>query len=706
MRKFIFTFFFLSPLFLFASNRLHIEANIDTINRKIHFDAFGINTERMFYRTLDDKGEMPGEITEDIMEAEDMIYRWPGGATSNFYHYFNNEAKGYGLQKDEVDNFDHPMKCNLPKGNPNCMTFEEYAPDNYVYSLLNLSDAYYQRYGKKKRVIWLPNILTFYLHNKSEISNLDKFSSLEEAEQGMKDGIISEDFFMRIKDIFDVYHILLEHSTIDLEGIEYGNEFYFHQVTTGSKFNEVNNGLSWLLNQNKYRNALKNHISLYRSTIEFLNKALFKDHPKIPTAVPVGIITKNGQQSNMNRLWNEAIRDSIIHMVDGIIHHFYFTEPDGPRINPINVEEPGNENIFYQIKKYADDFLHIRIPAVDQQYDTFFNLSETGKKMWLTEFNTSNGYFYGYFAEWQNTFMHAYFQFEAFLSFIDNENNNDVVKYAFPHLFVSFRNDYNYGAYAVETKPDGSYDKIKRATYGTYAMLGALARKEIRQISASVTNSDNLERKDLFTKVYFEPIDNNQDIVGNLIILFSNKSGEEIRLNPSKDIQFSSINYDYITLKNGSSEFLSADHFYTSNGHNYLNDSGEEDTNEYIHIQKESNISIDEDYILPGYSVGVLSFPIETEVITGVQDSKLSSSFELFPNPAGDILNIKLSESHKFNTENGWVVIDMIGKAHRVSAIHQSNTSVQMDISSLSAGMYYFILNSTDGLRTKSFVKQ
>lgn len=707
MRFLILTLAFFICHTTYAVNRIQIATNIDTLQREVRFDAIGINSERMFYRALDDNGRMPNEVLNDLMEAEDLVYRWPGGATGNFYHFFNGTAKGYGLLKEEVDNHDHPMSCNIPTG-PNCMTFEEYAPTNYIYNLLDFADTYNERFNKKKKIVWMPNIFSFYLHNKSEISQLDLYSTLEEAEQGMLNGEISENFFMHIKDIFDVYDILIQHPTIQLDGIEYGNEFYFHEIATGSKYNEVNNGLTWLFNQNKYRKAMRDHMSIYRSIIEFCNSAFFARGPKVPTAAPVGIINRLGGQANMNKIWNEGIRDSILPLVDGIIHHFYFKEPDGPRVVPIEAENPEHVEDLKLIKQLADDFIHDRIPEVDQHYDNFFKLSENDKKMWLTEFNTDNGYFYGYFAEWQNTFFHAYFQFEAFISFIDNFHNNDVVKYAFPHNWVDRRNDFSYGAYGVITEPDGSYDKIKRTTYSTYSLLGSLAKRNLKKIDAQVSNTQQIGRENLFTKVYFEENTTGESI-GNLIFVFSNKSGEDILIQPNEDISFLSNNYETIDLEDGYAEYLSADHIYTSNGFTTVhNDSGVEDTTEYIYIHKKNNIQTDKDFTLPAYSVGFLSFPIQVDagVPTGIATNVRNKSLELYPNPTSDLLNIKLKNDEVLSSTAPWKIIDSQGRQQSVSTIAQNSQSLQIDIRHLPSGTYYFILKTNAGENTISFVKQ
>jgi hypothetical protein len=707
MRNFlIFLTFLLLNNLLFAQNNLKIEANIDSIKRKVQFDAMGVNTERMFYRILDDKGNVPAEIMEDILEGEDLIYRWPGGATSNFYHYFGDSAKGYGLSRAEVNGQDHPMRCNFNSTTDDCMTFELYAKHNYLTNLLQYADQYYAKFNKKKRVVWMPNIFTFYLHNKEEISKLDGISSIEEAATLMKNGTITADFYKRLKDVTDVYDILSNHPTIDLEGIEYGNEFFFHEPTTGLKYNYVNDKLLWLANQNKYKATLKSNVSLYRSIIQFYNSALFKRGPKIPTAIPAGIITNTGSQTNMNRIWNEGMRDSILPMVDGVIHHLYFYIFNAPKITPTKAEDANMVDSLIKIKKVADDYIHVKIPAIDNEYDKFFKLTQNGKKLWMTEFNTNNGYFDGMLAEWQNSFFHCSFQFEAFLSFIDNNINSNVIKYAFPHLWVTFAIDYNYGAYAVEVNQDGTYNKIKRTTYSAYSILGELSKHNLYKLNDSITNSKGLARQDLLIRTYYEPsIDSTTKEVGKLFVVFSNKSGQTLQFNPSTDLSILSQSTDQLSLSNIYAEYLSAAHFYSSNGYT-MTDSSDFKT-ENVNITRLNDIKSTDNINLPGYSIGYFSIPIldDERIITSSFD-QLVKNIELYPNPTKSSIQITFKDRQLLDSKIQWKVIDVIGKEQTVNITNQSNSTLQLDVSQLAKGMYHFVINSSNGQISKSFVVQ
>src|SRR5687768_15286168 len=100
MRKVLFftllAFQFLSN----AQNPVQLEVDLTDTLRKIRFDGMGFNTERMFYRILDNNENVPEPIFNELLEVGDQIYRWPGGATANFYHI---NKTGYGLSYYEVE---------------------------------------------------------------------------------------------------------------------------------------------------------------------------------------------------------------------------------------------------------------------------------------------------------------------------------------------------------------------------------------------------------------------------------------------------------------------------------------------------------------------------------------------------------------------------------------------------------------------------
>jgi|GEM_PF-5762184 len=700
-----------SCILLPAQNQLQLTFNLDSVGRQVNFDAMGVNVERMFYRMIDSNAKIPAEIFDDLLNAGDLIYRWPGGATANFYHYKGGLSKGYGLSRYEVESISHPMKCNATNdGSDNCMTFDMAAPRNYLYELLDYADAYYNRTGKKKKIVWLPNIFTFFIHNKEEITKLNAANSLEDAKKMVEDSIISLDFYERLKDNVDVYNILANHPTIDLLGIEYGNELYFHEVVTNIKYDATNSlsALIFAALKSRLDAEVRKGIHQVTTLVKFYNKEIVAKNPTLKTAIPVAIINYLGKHANANLLWNTAVNDSLINHVDGVIHHFYFKIPDGPRIDPRTAENPDMSDTLVKIKELADQFIHDRLPRVDGHYDQFFKLTSTNKKMWITEFNTDNGYFDGYLCEWQNTFFHSYFQYEAFISFIDNYHDNDMVKFAFPHLWVSYLNDANYGAYAVQVEPNGTYKKIRRTAFNTYEVLGSLINRDLRKIKFEYTNTKNYDRKDLFVKAYFEPGNGiEEDEIGKIYIAYTNKSGEAIKINPQNDFIIQGTQVDSLKLMKGFSRRLSAPHIYSSNGYTF-HDSTDE-TTENVTVEDILEIDPIEDHEIPGYSVGYVAFPIykkESGVPTANKELK-KQRLSIYPNPAQSSINIVADNKQIVDWQRGnFFITDITGKLIRVKVQERSGSTLKLDISGLPAGVYQFVYYLDNFQYTTPFVVQ
>lgn len=697
----------------FASNSLVIDFDLDSIGREVNFRSFGVNAERMFYRIQNADHQLPDEIRHDLYDAGDIIYRWPGGATANFYHFRGGSVHGYGLSRKEVESIPHPMSCNFLRDRTDyCMTFDRDSKRNFLYDFLEFADKYHKRTNKKLKTLWIPNLFTFFINDKGKIGILDSANTLEDVAEFANQGLVTQDFYDRIKDNVDVYKIMMDHPTLEVVGVEYGNEFYFHEVVTNIKYDGTNSLNSTIFReylQDTFQIVLNSGITEYRSLVEFYNKLLFTDYPKLETSVPAALIPFTGFQPNANLIWNIALRDSLLPLVDGVVHHFYFKISNGPRINPKTAEDANMASALDSIKMLADDFIYTRLPMVDDEFDKFFNLTANNKKMWMTEFNTDNGIFDGYLAEWQNTFFHSYFQFEAFLQFIDNYHNNDVVKFAFPHLWASHWNDANYGAYSARVNPRGIHAKMKRTTYYTYEILGHLADRTLYKIKNNVVNADSLTRKDLFTSVYYEAEDSEYTpATGRIYLLFCNKSGTPIRFTPNLDIITKGSDIDSLYLGNITGKYLSAPHIYSSNGITLLDTSDE--LTENVSINNVTEMSADEMVELPGYSQGYIAFDINDrrKKVTVVSSTKnlSKSALDVFPNPSSTSIRISLSEKGDFNFNTSkWKVVDMSGKEHRVAGQVQSN-QIQLNISQLANGMYQFIFEHRDGQATATFVKQ
>lgn len=707
-----FLLLFISHSLLFSQGALKLDINLDP-GRVIPFDAAGGNSERMYYRFKSANLPIPEEVINDLFNLGDQVMRWPGGATANFYHYNGGNAKGYGLSRYEVEFFNHTMTCNNANdGTDNCMTFDVAAPRNYLFDYLDFCDLYMERTGKKKRTVWIPNLLTFFVHDVNQLSLLDKANSMADVQQMVTNGEISQGFYDRLKENIDVYEILSNHPSIDLKGIEYGNELYFHPpvVILG---HDATNALPKLIfeaaKDRLYRDMAPG-ISRYRSLVDFYNKTLKPAEKNIKTGIPVSIIPHTGNQANFNSLYNSFVRDSLMSKVDALIHHFYF-KVDGNDADPYTIFD--NPTALEALKTSSDEFIHVRLPKVDTEYEKYFKMSANNKKMWITEFNLKHGNELvganvGYQRLWMNTFYHTYFLFESFLSFIDNDSDKDLVEYAFKHLWVGRYDDYNYSGYSVEANADGTYRKIKRASYATFEVLGGLTDKKLQKVEYNASNSLGLQRKDLLTRAYYEEGNSSDPSdAGTVYILFSNKSGNAMNINLYDDVNLFNGPFfmDTIIREQAFARLASAPLLNSSNGRTLTRPSNPEV--EDIQVSNITGIDPYGNFEIPGYAIGYLALPLSVRLVDSAVERPKSIPLSIYPNPASDIINIRALTKNSFSWTDGNIVLtDILGRSVKTKTLQAKDNFLQIDASGLAAGVYTITFTQGEEIATGRIVIQ
>lgn len=99
-----------------------------------------------------------------------------------------------------------------------------------------------------------------------------------------------------------------------------------------------------------------------------------------------------------------------------------------------------------------------------------------------------------------------------------------------------------------------------------------------------------------------------------------------------------------------------------------------------------------------GLTFGSTAFVIEgTELILGVNGIALENQVAIFPNPASDVVNIKLASNI---TVDSVVVYDVLGKV-----VNADYANDQLNVSTLSRGVYVINVNTNRGTLTQKFVK-
>ncbi|MEM7550525.1 MAG: T9SS type A sorting domain-containing protein [Bacteroidota bacterium] len=93
----------------------------------------------------------------------------------------------------------------------------------------------------------------------------------------------------------------------------------------------------------------------------------------------------------------------------------------------------------------------------------------------------------------------------------------------------------------------------------------------------------------------------------------------------------------------------------------------------------------------------------EINTITGLDDV-LSTEISVFPNPADQQVNVRLSSD--FNEELSWYLIDLNGTIFREGKKQFSEEGIRLDVASLPSGMYFIYLETEQGSTYKKVMVQ
>jgi hypothetical protein len=88
-------------------------------------------------------------------------------------------------------------------------------------------------------------------------------------------------------------------------------------------------------------------------------------------------------------------------------------------------------------------------------------------------------------------------------------------------------------------------------------------------------------------------------------------------------------------------------------------------------------------------------------VTTGINEDNSSAGITLYPNPANSFLNIAINENMIANTA---LIYDVNGKAVKTLSLTNTDKNFQTDISSLTPGIYLFVIQSDNLNYSKTFI--
>jgi hypothetical protein len=528
--RLLFTYIILFAFFSGAHAQKIIQLDIqNTSDANFNTKGFGVNSGRMFYQIVEKStGVIPQEIINDFVDLPQMVYRFPGGATANFYHYKKGTLHGYGFDRNEVTLVPDPIFCNFESTSQYCIEDDSLSQQNFVYNMLNLAEAVFNKNGTKLQMLYVPNMLTYMVNDTGEISKLEGITTISQLEQLHNGGQISTAFFDRIIENIDVYKLFNNSPFVDLQGIEYGNELYFHEYVTGSNYIETNAIPRPIFeaNKDKYVKAFAPGLSRFKTLVKFFDAVYKSLNSNIKYSVPIATINKVGNMSNVSLIWNEGIRDSIMPYMDGVIYHHY-CKIDVPNVNLPKIEEPQNATKLNKVRQEVFDFTEDTRKILSQMND-FFGLKNANKQIWITEYNIDNNRAEDYIGYWMNTWNHANIAFQLFLNYKDPIlSDYDLVKYAMIHQAINDYSLVDYGCYGANLDGEEVLT-VKRTTYNTLKIIEELTKKKLSHVEDNFSNNANLT-----IQVFKEEKINNPFNKEHYYVAYSNTTDSTIEINPS-----------------------------------------------------------------------------------------------------------------------------------------------------------------------------
>jgi hypothetical protein len=138
------------------------------------------------------------------------------------------------------------------------------------------------------------------------------------------------------------------------------------------------------------------------------------------------------------------------------------------------------------------------------------------------------------------------------------------------------------------------------------------------------------------------------------------------------------------------------------------------------HVDSNIHIIYQRDFS-PGHSISgdldpavindIVYLSIDTslaEPIVSVKEIETSINVSVFPNPANDLVNVRILADNATNDRMTISVIDATGRTvySAQEAFNGTAALYQMNVANLDAGVYFIRLESQSGIVTKSLVKK
>lgn len=649
------------------------------------FNFLGVNSPYVFYRIIDNNDSIPGFMMDDFNQLGDITFRYPGGEISNFYHLYDSTGTpvtGYGISRWEINQVDNKIQCDNNNGYY-CKGNDKDAPRNFLEDLKDMGKWHYQRAGKPMKIMYLTNIYGHFIHDKAQIDQLENIQNLASIDELVSNGIISQSFAIRIKENLEMVNEIENDPYLQIAGIEFGNEFYFHEKITELSYVQIN-----ALSENEFqaqkptlKSNLNNNISKYKKLIITYKKLFSAIKPDFEYSVPTAFLLISGETQHVAELWNEAMKENdVIGLVNGLSHHWY-AKLLGPAIlNPLQSEFPNNADEMDELNTSVYNFFNANLNQNINTYYNYYDFANNGKKLWITEFEADNAD--GIMVRWYNTMFHGDFLFR----WLTGIATNPIVKHCYHQGLATSQNEYDYTLYSVLP---GKKEALKRTAFYIMQFMGELYGKNISTIENTLT--EPYDEKLLATKMFFKEPENTGSY-GTFYYYFSNKSGDDLDIDLTYFL-FQNINAN--ALKIYSAKYITAPHLYSSCGATQFGYD-----NEDYDVEFKQDTFPDKKFKIGKYSTGFIK--VEFKNPTAVQLNDISVSAKLFPNPAKEKAWIYFDDPALKSKQFSVSFTNILGE--QLLTDQMNNGIYTLNLKDLASGVYLIRLESNEDYAIKKLI--
>lgn len=639
----------------------------------------GINAAYMFHHVMDENFEVDQSVKDLLFSQDYDVLRFPGGAIGNYYR---QNGTGYGAIKSEVQNVENTVTCN---GNGfYCFQKDQDAPRNFVYDFLDLLTDKYNATNKDTEVLYMLNLLLHFVYNYSEIPELDAIADLDELEDALIAGDISQNFYDRIIENYTAMELIINHPNANIQGIEMGNEFYFYVEVTGFPYKPTNSNP--FFNPTQALNQIEPRMQRYLSLIKFYKRIVQPLVPDIKVAVPTGGINHFGNMTNVDELWNTAVRNWILQDVDAIIPHFYI-KTSGDDVDPLVVAQNDDDADLLDLKERFLYDLETKFVNSIGEIVEFYGLDQDFKELWITEFNVNkNESQTQFWDEWTNTFFHGAFLAE-WMKKMSASAYSDYITYGILHAWTGGEVSYEH----CNTTKLNNGDLIRRIGDYVNASVDFLKSSNTRNLSANITSSQDAQ--ELYTDAYysFSIDDQTSCAIETLYISYTNLRSDIINTTfnfPNNQLTINGRTYDVLSAR-----------FKGFAGLNVASSCGEtpfnEDESVYDITEVDVAVNIGSTVQLPAYASGYVEIIIEPEnndclPLSDFLYESEGFAIQIFPNPTTNLLRMTLPGQVE-DIAHDVLITNAMGQL--VKQVRLNNGDNTISVKSLPRGTYFLQLS-------------